>query len=394
MAVSFLNREVSDLCLGKPALRPIIPATATLAEAIAVLKRTGETYASVWKVLEEDDYSVECRCIGKVSMVDVICYLCKEESLIDSSKVLEVPVSKILTKGDNIVRHLEPNSSLLEAIDHILEGTQNLVIPIHNYTNSRRKPLSKSSSLKSTHHNGVEYCWITQEDVVRLLLNSIGVFSPMPTFSIESLNIIDHNILTVPYHDPAISALDSIALAHIEQTAVAVVDDDNRLIGEISPSTLAYCDESVAAAITTLSAGDLMAYIDYGGPPEDLVELVKMRLQEKKLGLMLELMDKEFSVSSSSSSASSCSSDDESGSSRNGSGRYSSARRSEAITCYPGSSLVAVLIQALAHRASFIWVIDEDQNLVGVVTFKGILKVFRGFANTRCKPERENLSTH
>ncbi|XP_009804277.2 CBS domain-containing protein CBSX5-like [Nicotiana sylvestris] len=383
MAVSFLNREVSDLCLGKPALRPIIPATATLAEAIAVLKRTGETHVSVWMVLEEDDYSVECHCIGKVSMVDVICYLCKQESLIDSSKVLEIPVLKILAKGDSIVKHLEPDSSLLEAIDHILEGIQNLVIPIHNYTNSRRKPLSKSSSPKSTHHNGVEYCWLTQEDVVRFLLNSIGVFSPMPTFSIESLNIIDHNILTVRYHDPAIFALDSIALAHIEQTAVAVVDDDNRLIGEISPSTLAYCDESVAAAITTLSAGDLMAYIDYGGPPEDLVELVKMRLQEKKLGLMLELMDEEFSVSSTSSSASSCSSDDEPGSSRNGSGRYSSARRSEAITCYPGSSLVAVLIQALAHRASSIWVIDEDQNLVGVVTFKGIFKVFRGFANTR-----------
>ncbi|XP_060188821.1 CBS domain-containing protein CBSX5-like [Lycium barbarum] len=142
----------------------------------------------------------------------------------------------------------------------------------------------------------------------------------MTTFSIESLNIIDHNIMTVRYHDPAISALDSIALANIKQTAVAVVDNDNKLIGEISASTLAYCDEDVAAAITTLSAGDLMAYIDYGGPPEDLVELVKTRLQEKKLGLMMELMDEEFSfsVSSASSSAFSCSSDDESGSSRNG----------------------------------------------------------------------------
>ncbi|XP_070022006.1 CBS domain-containing protein CBSX5-like [Nicotiana sylvestris] len=197
-------------------------------------------------VLEGDDYSVECHCIGKVSMVDVICYLCKQESLIDSSKVLEIPVLKILAKGDSIVKHLEPDSSLLEAIDHILEGIQNL------------------------------------EDVVLFLLNSIGVFSPMPTFSIELLNIIDHNILTVRYHDPEIFALDSIALAHIEQIVVAVVDDDNRLIGEISPSTLAYCDESVAAAITTLSAGDLMAYIDYGGPPEGLVELVNMRLHEKK----------------------------------------------------------------------------------------------------------------
>ncbi|KAM3395164.1 hypothetical protein P3S68_004169 [Capsicum galapagoense] len=137
-----------------------------------------------------------------------------------------------------------------------------------------------------------------------------------------------------------------------------VVDDDKRIIGEISSSTLAYCDEAVAAAIMTLSSGDLMAYIDCGGPPENLI------------------------ASSSSSSASGCSSNDESRLSRNVSGR-SLARWSDAITCYPGSSLVAVLIQALAHHASSIWVIDEDLDLVGVVKFKVILKVFWSIANAR-----------
>lgn len=248
-----------------------------------------------------------------------------------------------------------------------------------------RKTLSKSSSLSCKHHDGVEYCWLTQEDIVRFLLNSVGVFSPMPTFSIEPLNIIDNNVMTVCYHDPAISALDSLALAHVEQTSVAVVDDHDKLIGEISLFTLAYCDETAAAAaILTLSAGDLMAYIDCGGPPDDLIELVKTRLQEKKLGAVLELMDEEFSLSSSPSSASSCSSDDELGVCRNNvSGRYSSARRAEAITCYASSSLVAVMIQALAHRASSVWVMDEDNTLIGCVTFKGILKVFRSPANAR-----------
>ncbi|MCD9640557.1 hypothetical protein HAX54_025924 [Datura stramonium] len=133
MEIRFLNREVSDLCLGKPALRPI-PALAT-AEALSLLKRSGETHVSVWicnhsssprKVLEisadTDDSIDECRCVGKISMVDVICFLCKQESLIDSSKALEVPIWKILPKGDSIVRHLEHNSSLLEAIDYMLEG--------------------------------------------------------------------------------------------------------------------------------------------------------------------------------------------------------------------------------------------------------------------------------
>lgn len=164
--------------------------------------------------------------------------------------------------------------SLLEAIDCILGGTQNLVIPIQNNTsnNSRTKPASPSS----TDHGGVEYCWLTQEDVARFLLNSIGLFSPLPTFTIESLSIINYDIMTVGYHDLATSALGFISRANAEQTSVAVIDDDNRLIGEISPSTLAYCEETVAAAIASLSAGDLMAFIDCGSPTDDLLEMVML----------------------------------------------------------------------------------------------------------------------
>ncbi|PHT49428.1 hypothetical protein CQW23_09175 [Capsicum baccatum] len=225
------------------------------------------------------------------------------------------------------------NTNLLEAIDYMLKGFQNLVIPIHNYTStkSEKNLVQKSSSPKS-------YCWLTQEDTTRFLLNSVGVFSPTRTFSIESLNIIDRKFMTVGYHDPAISTLDLITLAHTEETAVAIIDDDRRLIEEISGSKLAYCDEDVAAEITTFSSGDLMAYIDCGGPPEDLIGLVRTRLQEKKLGLMMELMDEESPAPSTSSLASCCSSDDESRLSRSGSSGRSSARRSEAKTCYPGSS--------------------------------------------------------
>ncbi|KAH0722144.1 hypothetical protein KY289_005188 [Solanum tuberosum] len=390
MAVpTFLNRNVSDLCVGKPALKPL-SAAATVSEALALLNKSSEPHVSVWScdhsknVLEDE---CECRCVGKICMVDVICFLCKNENSDNLSKALETSVSQILPKGNLIVRHLAPNSSLLEAIDYILEGTQNLVIPVQNYIGGKsRKTQSKSSSLSCKHRDGIEYCWLTQEDVVRFLLNFIGVFSPITTSSIESLNIIDCNVMTIRYHEPAMSALDSLTLAHVEQTSVAVVDDLDRLIGEISPSTLAYCDETAAAAVMTLSSGDLLAYIDCGGPPEDLVDLVKVILQEKKLGALLELMDEELSLSSSSScSVSSCSSDDESGVCRNnnGSGRYASARRAEAITCYPNSSLVAVMIQALAHRASSVWVMHEDNTLIGCVTFKGILKVFRSLANAR-----------
>ncbi|KAL2942088.1 CBS domain-containing protein CBSX5 [Bienertia sinuspersici] len=88
---------------------------------------------------------------------------------------------------------------------------------------------------------------------------------------------------------------------------------EGRLVGEISVYTLACSDEAVAPAVTTLSVGDLMAYVDYGGLPEDLVQLVKERLEEKKLDKMLELLEDFHSNSSVSSciSSSSSSSDDE-----------------------------------------------------------------------------------
>ncbi|KAI3456316.1 hypothetical protein Pfo_012979 [Paulownia fortunei] len=397
MAVRFLNGEVSELCLGKPKLT-WVAATATISDALTALKTSGDTHVSVW-VCGGDCANGSCVCVGKFCMADVILFLCREENLADPFKAFEAPVSDILPEGSPIVRHLEPNSSLLDAIDCILEGTQNLVIPIQNHqaTNSRKKFLNRQPALGCARHNGQEYCWLTQEDVVRFLLNSVGAFSPIPTFTIESLNVIDHDIMAVTYNKPASSALGYFYRALTEQTSVAVIDEENRLIGEISPFTLACCDETAAAAIMALSAVDLMTYIDCCGPPEDLVQLVKMRLQERNLGGMVEMMD-EFFQSLMSSSSSSCSSDDESGSSRNGwssrsgtSGRYYPARRSEAIVCSPGSSLVAVMIQALAHRVSCVWVVGEDHTVVGTVTFAGMLKVFRTVAEGRHnKSEMDN----
>lgn len=404
MAVRFLGREVSDLCLGKPPLRSLSIAS-TVADALSAIKTSGEIYVSVWScdcdhhrqssrpaTNKPADFVSDCRCIGKICMVDVICFLCRDDNVSRPFDALRSPVSDLIPKGLDLVAHLEPHSSLAEAIDHLLEGVQNLVIPIQSYTrtNSRKKILKKTSSFGTTFHNGQEFCWLAQEDVVRSLLDSIGVFSPLPAFTIESLNIIDMDSMTVHYNDPASSALVSISRSRLEQTCVAVVDEDKRLVGEISPYALASCDETVAAAIMTLSAGDLMAYIDCCGPPDDLVDLVKTRLQEKNLSAMLDLME-EFSLSSASSS-SSCSSDEEFGSSRrSGSGRISMGRRSEAIVCHPWNSLMAVMIQMIAHRVNYAWVVEQDYTLIGIVTFAEILRVFRSMAGAQRNPKERNL---
>ncbi|KAL6199191.1 hypothetical protein ACLB2K_028977 [Fragaria x ananassa] len=401
MAVSFLRHEVSDLCLAKPALRSL-SVSATVALALEALKTSEENFLSVWDCNHHNNNALtgdQCRCVGKVCMVDVICYLSQDANLLSPSAALKAPVSEIMTETAGTVMHVEPSCSLLKAIDLMLQGIQNLVVPIQTRQSlsSRRKQHPKPiNSTTSTIHNSQEFCWLTQEDVVRFLLNSIGVFSPLPALSIDLLGLINTaDILAINYHSPASSAAQLITQSLTQQTSVAVVDVDGVLIGEISPFTLSSCDESVAAAIATLSCGELMAYIDCGGPPEYLIKIVTERLKERKLQGALESYSSSTSISSSTMFSSSSSSDEESSVSPRStrmvrSGRFSRSnsysarmvRRAEAIVCHPKSSLVALMIQAIAHRVNYVWVIEDDCSLLGIVTFSGMLKVFREHLET------------
>ncbi|PIA45572.1 hypothetical protein AQUCO_01600046v1 [Aquilegia coerulea] len=385
MAINLLSYEVSDLCLGKPPLKSL-SITSTVSDALLALRRSEENYLSVWSCNHSSSKkeSIECECIGKICIVDVVCYLCNEDNISSPSSALNSPISVLLPKVNGLVQHVDSHLSLLDALDLILEGAQNLVVPIQrNITRNSRKKLHQKSSTSPNLHNGYEFCWITQEDVVRFFLNSIGLFSPMPGYSIESLGIMSMNVLAIGYDDPVFSALDTISSALLEQTSIAVIDDEGKLVGEISPSTLASCDETIVAAIATLSAGGLMAYIDYGCPPE----VVKARLKENLKG-MWKLLDEccnnsTLSSSSSDEESSSSSSSSSSTSNRLGwisrSGSYSTRmiRSAEAIVCHPGSSLVAVMMQAIVHRVNYVWVIEDDYSFVGIVTFFDILKVFR-----------------
>jgi len=257
---------------------------------------------------------------------------------------------------------------------------QNVVIPIsdENRWKKRENEILDSSIL----HNGKHaYCWLSQEDVMRYLLNSIGTFSDTPAESIDKLNIIDtQNLYFLYFDDPASSALVLLTASIVHQSSVAVVDPNGKLIGEISPFMLNSCDEIVAPAMATLSAGDLLAYIDCGRPPEDLVQLVKERLHEQNLDAAVELLGEGSELSSWSSFSSTSSEEDVCSLGKNWKlGGHSSriVRRSEAIVCYPWSSLVAVMIQALSHRVSYVWVVQEDGTLYGIVTFQSMLKIFR-----------------
>ncbi|CAH8389402.1 unnamed protein product [Eruca vesicaria subsp. sativa] len=402
MALTLLSHEVSDLCIGKPPLRCLSAVTATVSDAIAALKSYDEPFISVWSCnhdeTNDDDNNnkCECECVGKISMADVICYLTKSDNnkALSLSSAFNASVSVLLPKSRSIVVHVQSNCKLIEAIDLITGGAQNLIVPIQTKPNTKRKQTRNAvvslTTTTATHHkNNNQFCWITQEDIIRFLLDSISVFSPLPSLSISDLGVINstHKILSVDYYSSAASAVTAISNAIADNISVAVVDgecdgEDPRtvLIGEISPMTLACCDESAAAALATLSAGDLMTYIDGGGPPESLVRVVRNRLEEKGLVGLISLVD---SLSSSSGSSSS---DEEApaGRTKSSYGRSVSsaarmARKSVAIVCNRKSSLMAVMIQAIARRVSYVWVVDEDGCLVGMVTFVDILKLFREF---------------
>ncbi|XP_072993108.1 CBS domain-containing protein CBSX5-like [Typha latifolia] len=350
---------VSDLCIGNPALRSL-PSSATVGEALIALKRSGcGASVGVWSSPEKKEVA------GKVSMVDVLCFLCAEENISSPSAALDAPVSALLPSSPTVVRLVQPHSSILEALEVILDGAQSLVVPIRS--NAGRKKIAGGGS---------DLCWLTPEDFVRFFLNSIALFSPLPSLSISTLGVVRPAALAVRHYESALSALPLLRAAAADQTSVAVVSDDGRLLGEISPSTLSHCDQSAAAAIAALSAGELMTYVDFSNPPEAAIRAVKARLTESGLLGMLDFLNADSSSSSSS---------DEEPAPRKRiratmSGSYSTRmgrRTEEAIVCHPGSSLMAVIIQALAHRVSYVWVVNDDYGLVGIVGFADILSVFR-----------------
>ncbi|KAG6424369.1 hypothetical protein SASPL_114786 [Salvia splendens] len=348
MAISLSAYQVADLCLGKPPLRSLF-SSATIATALAALKSSPDTFLSVWTCDHKiSNLDSNCVCVAKICIADIICYLCKKENASSPASSLNQPLSLLLSHSTSRVTHIDPSASLLEAIDLMIQGAQNLVVPIRSSISSSRR---KRSSATAIH----EFCWLTQEDVVRFLLSSIGLFSPIATLPIETLGVITPNFLSVEYNCAAASAIGAISRSLAEQTSVAVVDEEGGLIGEISPLALSCCDETAAAAVLTLSAGDLMAYVECGGPTEEMVRVVEEKLKERKLKGMV----KEIMVAATSNAG------------------MAMGRRAEAVVCHRGSSLVAVMIQAITCRVSYVWVMEDDCSVGGIVTFANMLHVFR-----------------
>uniref|UniRef100_A0A0D9VIS1 CBS domain-containing protein n=1 Tax=Leersia perrieri TaxID=77586 RepID=A0A0D9VIS1_9ORYZ len=393
MAASLLSHVVSDLCIGKPPVR-VLPPSTPVAAVLAALRAGSDPFVFVdTDQLHSHGRKAAAGCVTNISVADVLCYLCGDaDNLRDPTVALVRPVSSALAAGDDhgAAFRIDSQTSLLDAIDLLLiNGCHCLLVPLHARARNRRH---------NHHVSASDYCVLTREDIVRHLFSySISLFSPVASLTVAALGLVRRDtddVRAVHADDDALDAIPLLRKSIADGTAVAVVsDDDGALLGEICPGVLGSCGdvvESVSAALAALSAADAMTYIDCSlSPPEFLLRSIRAQLKDRGLDAMADLMDVTADVDAASlqlspSSSSSASSDEDSPVGRGRRARRASSgsfrwRSTEGVAvCHAGSSLVAVMAQALAHRVGYVWVVDEVTGaLAGVVSFADVLAVLR-----------------
>nr|CAB3447345.1 unnamed protein product [Digitaria exilis] len=389
MAATLLSHVVSDLCIGRPRVLTLPPSTPITA-ALAALRAGADPFVFVDAEPAASSYRAKrgpATVYAKVTVADILCYLCGDPgNLKDPSAALRRPVSAVAAAvGPHGVTHrVDPQTRLLDAIDVLLadDGCQGLLVPLH--ARARKRTSS-------------DCCVLTRDDIVRHLFGSISHFSPIAALTVASLGLVHTHTHAVRVHDDGLAdVIPLLRRAVSDCTAVAVVSvEDDELVGEICPGVLASCDaiESVSAAFAALSAGDIMTFIDCSlmshTPPDFLVRAIRVRLKDSGLDAIAELvMDtvEDADAPLASSTSTSNSDDEDSPLGRGGrrrprrmsSGSFGWRSTEDVVACHPGSSLVAVMAQALAHRVGYVWVVDETSGaLVGVVRFADVLAVLR-----------------
>ncbi|KAL3676852.1 hypothetical protein R1sor_026800 [Riccia sorocarpa] len=437
MGECFRGVEAADLALGKPCLAPLTT-SATVAHALKVLRQNKDIgVLGVWVERSAEDLYEQSglsqsggrgrerfRCGALLNVLDIVCFLASDENVCNPAKALSSPLSALYPSLSQAVEHVDGQTRLCRALNLMLRGVQHLVVPI-----TKRKKKGKVSKLPvPTNGKDIpadEYCWITQEDVLRYLLGSLGMFYPLPMMSLQELGMITEDVLLIDEDAEATSGLPLIKRASLEATAVAVVSGLNgprpKLVGEISVQTMRDCNEMAAEALATLSMKEFLYFVNDSLPPQFLVEKVRNTLSSKALSssnlgnehsrtlskdftglanLTSEMASALVRVNSRTLSEASTSDEDLSGysssdedlsgtptgqilglpsvlpvmtmqSRRNGLSRA----RTALITCRPRSSLVAVMAQALAHRVNHVWITDDEGGLVGIVTYSDIIDV-------------------
>uniref|UniRef100_A0A2N9IXZ1 CBS domain-containing protein n=1 Tax=Fagus sylvatica TaxID=28930 RepID=A0A2N9IXZ1_FAGSY len=236
----------------------------------------------------------------------------------------------------------------------------------NNLNANTNRPSSSTTIIRD------KFCCLSREDVIRFLIGCLGALAPLPLSSISSLGIINPNYHSIEASLPAIEVTQSLPK---DPSAIAVVermpDAQYKIIGEISATKLWKCDYLAAAwALANLSAGQFVMGVEDNVTPRSLPDFaLNSTVGDDKLGNGGggSIRPKKFSSRSIGFFSNTSHSF--------GVSRNMYRGRSAPLTCKVTSSLAAVMAQMLSHRATHVWVIEDESDdvLVGVVGYADIL---------------------
>jgi len=294
--------------------------------------------------------------------------------LIDALEMMKQGVKRLLVpkslgwKGMSKRFSILYNGKWLKNIDTSAGSSNNVNANSSNNVNANSNRTSSSTTIIRD-----KFCCLSREDVIRFLIGCLGALAPLPLSSISSLGAINPNYYSIEASLPAIEATRKLPE---DPTAVAVVehlpDGRYKIIGDISATKLWKCDYLAAAwALANLSAGQFVMGV------EDDVTLRSLpafavnsavgnnnlanggggstrpkKFSSRSIGFFSNATSHSFGVS-----------------------RSMYRGRSAPLTCKVTSSLAAVMAQMLSHRATHVWVTEDESDdlLVGVVGYTDIL---------------------
>ncbi|XP_020234788.1 CBS domain-containing protein CBSX6 [Cajanus cajan] len=400
MASVFVYHVVGDLTVGKPELVEFLESE-TVESAIRAIGESPEGSIPIWRkrshVAIENSEMRQQRFVGVLSSFDIVAFLAKSQCLEDQDMALKTPVSEVVVPNNSMLRVVDPATRLIDALDMMKQGLKRLLVPKSlawkgmskrfsviyygkwlknsespsNSSNNLPPNINRSPSTSGTSSRD-KYCCLSREDVLRFIIGCLGALAPLPLTSIAALGAINPNYSYIESSTPAMEATQKLPQ---DPSAVAVIenapDGQCKIIGEISACKLWKCDYLNAAwALANLSAGQFVMGVEDNVSPRSLPDFCvdssaagdnalangggsrkPKKFSSRSIGF--------FNNSASHSFGS----------------RSMYRGRSAPLTCKISSSLAAVMAQMLSHRATHVWVTEDESDdvLVGIVGYADIL---------------------
>ncbi|KAL1294416.1 hypothetical protein HN51_055195 [Arachis hypogaea] len=404
MALAFVYHTVGDLTVGKPDLVEFHD-TETLKSAIQAIADSPGGSIPIWKKrslspsssssdvnAHEDNELRQQRFVGMLSSLDIAAFLANtatssQDQSLDMDRKLNSPVSEVVVPNNSLLKIVDPSTRLIDALELMKQGVKRLLVHkclvwkgsckhfsvvyysrwLKNIESSNSKQTSMNFQASSTSSPSRvtsipnKFCCLSREDVLRFIIGYLGALAPLPLTSMAHLGAINSHYNTVESFKPAIEAAkatptDSIAVAVVEQTP----EGKNKIIGEISAHKLWKCDYIAASwALANLSAGQFVMGVEDNDNNSDIE--TELSVDTKR--------PKRFSSRSIRFLS------NPSGPGIFGQSRSMYRGRSAPLTCKVKSTLAAVMAQMLSHRATHVWVTEDERDdvLVGIVGYADIL---------------------